>query len=664
MENAKILIVEDQPTIATGIKNSCISLGYKVTSIVDTGEKAIEKAESDKPDIILMDIRIDGKTNGIEAAENIRLRFGIPVIFSAAHLDEERIERAKITMPFGYVLKPIQKRDLKITIEMALYVSQVDQERRQTEERLRESEEKYKIAFKTNPDSVTITRLDGLYIDVNDGFTQLTGYTRQDVIGRFSQQINIWEKPEDRERFVSELKENSCVKNMETRFRCKDGSFLVTLMSANMIELHNEPHILLITKDITDRIRILKALKESQVLFSQMFEQSSTSMCLYDPGGTNIRVNPEFCKMFGVDEKVITDGRYNLFKDQAIKDAGLTPLLTEIFEKKKTMNWETSFDIGLASKSQKTPSLKKEKIFLEVFGYPILDDEGALKCVVLQHYDMTEKKKTQELLIQNEKMVSIGGLAAGMAHELNNPLGGMLQGIQNLRRRLSPELKSNYEPAKEFGVDLQNLQQYLKKREIFSIFDGIKESGKKASQIILNMLQFSRKSESKSAPHSLSTLIENVLELAGTDYNLKKKYDFRNIHIIKEFDSNLPLVPCTESEIEQVILNLLSNAAWAMANAKKDTHPQIILRVQIENEQKMARIEVEDNGPGMDEQTKKRIFEPFFTTKPVGQGTGLGLSVSYMIITNNHKGSMEVESEPGKGTKFIIRLLLDRRLTS
>ena len=108
MEKTRILIVEDEAIIAMEIESQLHGLGYQVTSIVDTGEKAIKKAEEDRPDIILMDIRIKGEMDGIDAAEEIRNRFGIPVIFSTAYLDEERIERAKITMPFGYVLKPVQ----------------------------------------------------------------------------------------------------------------------------------------------------------------------------------------------------------------------------------------------------------------------------------------------------------------------------------------------------------------------------------------------------------------------------------------------------------------------------------------------------------------------------------------------------------------------------
>jgi PAS domain S-box-containing protein len=154
MEKARILIVEDEAIIAMEVESQLQSLGYEVTSIVDTGEKAIKKAETDKPDLILMDIRIKGEMDGIDTAEAIRSRFGIPVIFSTAYLDEERIERVKITMPFGYVLKPIQERDLRVTIEMALYVAEVDSERKKAETKLRESEAKIRNKLKslTEPD--------------------------------------------------------------------------------------------------------------------------------------------------------------------------------------------------------------------------------------------------------------------------------------------------------------------------------------------------------------------------------------------------------------------------------------------------------------------------------------------------------------------------------
>ena len=136
MEKAKILIVEDEAIIAMELESQLQSLGYEVTSIVDTGEKAIEKADKDKPDLILMDITLEDKMDGIETSKVIKDRFGIPVVFLTAYADEERIDRAKLTLPFGYLIKPARERDLRITFEMALYFSKIDKERKRSEEEL------------------------------------------------------------------------------------------------------------------------------------------------------------------------------------------------------------------------------------------------------------------------------------------------------------------------------------------------------------------------------------------------------------------------------------------------------------------------------------------------------------------------------------------------
>ncbi|MCP4695216.1 MAG: histidine kinase, partial [Desulfobacterales bacterium] len=183
-------------------------------------------------------------------------------------------------------------------------------------------------------------------------------------------------------------------------------------------------------------------------------------------------------------------------------------------------------------------------------------------------------------------------------------------------------------------------------------------SGKRAAKIVDNMLSFSRKSESAFAPHNLGLLLDQTLELAENDYDLKKKFDFRQIEIIREYALDMPETPCEASKIQQVFLNILKNGAQAMAEDVLDAEyrgsPRFILRVFMDGD--MSRVEIEDNGPGMDDATRKRVFEPFYTTKGIGVGTGLGLSVSYFIITENHNGSMAVESAPGKGARFIIRL--------
>jgi signal transduction histidine kinase len=181
----------------------------------------------------------------------------------------------------------------------------------------------------------------------------------------------------------------------------------------------------------------------------------------------------------------------------------------------------------------------------------------------------------------------------------------------------------------------------------------------KAAEIIRNMLQFSRKSESKRVKYPLAKLIDEVIELTYNDYDLKKKYDMRNIKIIKEFEDGLPDAPITVTEIQQVLFNLIQNAAHALKD-ENSTSKQPTLIFRLKRKSAFLSIEVEDNGPGIPEKIRKRVFEPFFTTKNVGEGTGLGLSVSYMIVKNNHNGNIFVNSQVGKGSVFFIELPLER----
>jgi signal transduction histidine kinase len=252
-------------------------------------------------------------------------------------------------------------------------------------------------------------------------------------------------------------------------------------------------------------------------------------------------------------------------------------------------------------------------------------------------------------------MMSVGGLAAGMAHEINNPMGGILMGAQNLLRRISPAIKKNKEVARECGTTIEKINKYMEKRQLIKMLDGIREMGGRAARIVSNMLSFSRRSDSKKLPVDLKKLIDKTVELASNDYDLKKKYDFKHIEIKKEFDEDLPRVYCIGTEIEQVILNLVKNAAQAMMGTDKGSKaPGITFRLK--NLGDLVQMEVEDSGPGIGAEECKRVFEPFYTTKQVGEGTGLGLSVSYFIVTDNHHGEMSIDSVPGQYSRFIIKL--------
>jgi signal transduction histidine kinase len=261
------------------------------------------------------------------------------------------------------------------------------------------------------------------------------------------------------------------------------------------------------------------------------------------------------------------------------------------------------------------------------------------------------------MMVQSEKMLSVGGLAAGMAHEINNPLGAIMHNVQNIRRRLSPDLPKNQEQAEQEGVELSAVNQYLSAREVPQLLDGIQQAGARAAKIVSHMLSFSRRSNRQMAPCDLPALIDQAVEIASNDFDLTIGFDFKGQNIIRQFDPKLGPVPGTANELEQVLLNLLKNAAQAIHQRENDSEPgRIILRTRLNPP--WAEIQVEDNGVGMPESVRKRTFEPFFTTKEIGQGTGLGLSVSYFIITNNHKGQMEVHSTLGQGTCFTLRLPL------
>ncbi|WP_022665754.1 PAS domain S-box protein [Desulfospira joergensenii] len=296
----------------------------------------------------------------------------------------------------------------------------------------------------------------------------------------------------------------------------------------------------------------------------------------------------------------------------------------------------------------------------DVTIYPLVANgvEGA----VIRVDDVTEQVRLEEMMVQSEKMLSVGGLAAGMAHEINNPLAGMIQTANVMKSRLGDlDMPANRSAAEAIGISMDQIRTFMEKRNILNMVETINESGQRVAEIVNNMLSFARKTDANVSSHRPDRLLDQILEIASTDYDLKKQYDFKTIKIIKEYEENLPMIPCEGAKIQQVLLNLLRNGAQAMQmkHAAKKDPPCFILRVSVEKESRMLRMEIEDNGPGMDEATRKRVFEPFFTTKPVGIGTGLGLSVSYFIIKQNHGGDLKVESRPGSGTKFIIRLPME-----
>ncbi len=306
-------------------------------------------------------------------------------------------------------------------------------------------------------------------------------------------------------------------------------------------------------------------------------------------------------------------------------------------------------------KIEKVPqAIGEETRFYDIVIYP-LSDTGYPGAAIRMD-DVTDRIQLEEMMVQTEKMMSVGGLAAGMAHEINNPLGAIVHSAQNIKRRLSPQLPRNNEIAYRVGTNLNVIRAYLDEQDIVRFLDNILDAGERAAKIVSNMLQFSRRSDKTLTPVDLGELLRRSIEIARSDFSLRAGFTIDNMQLETDFAPGI-IVPCMPNELEQVMLNLIKNAIQAIRD-REDPEYKGMIEIRARKTETHAVITVQDNGIGMDEDTRKRIFEPFFTTKEVGRGTGLGLSVSYFIICTNHRGSMEAQSEPGKGTKFILRLPL------
>ena len=271
---------------------------------------------------------------------------------------------------------------------------------------------------------------------------------------------------------------------------------------------------------------------------------------------------------------------------------------------------------------------------------------------------LQELKETQAQLIQTEKMSSLGLLVAGVAHEINNPINFISGNIdyakqytESLLNLLHLYQKYYPQPVTEIAelseaIELDFLQEDLPK------LMASMAMGTNRIQLIVQSLQnFSRLDEGRMKSVNLHEGIDSTLLILQNRF--KAKVEHPGIELIKEY-GDLPLVECYPGQLNQVFLNVLCNAIDALESYHTSNHPhQIIIRTEA-IPTNFVTISIQDNGPGINEEVKKRLFDPFFTTKSVGKGTGLGLSISYQIVVDRHKGKLECISSPGKGTEFRI----------
>lgn len=275
-----------------------------------------------------------------------------------------------------------------------------------------------------------------------------------------------------------------------------------------------------------------------------------------------------------------------------------------------------------------------------------------------QHKLIKRLEETHNQLLQSEKMASIGQLAAGVAHEINNPIGYVLSNVTSLRKYMDDifrmlekyQLSEPYLPEKtqlEINQFKSDIDIEFLREDSFNIFNESTEGIHKVKKIVENLKEFSRIDNAKDWEESdIHKGLDSTLNIAANEIKYRA-------NVIKDYGT-LPLVYCKLSEINQVFLNLIINACQAFNN---DALGTITIKTWHDTDDKKVYIMISDNGCGIPEENLKKIFDPFFTTKPIGVGTGLGLSISYGII-QKHKGSLRVESDIGKGTTFLISLPL------
>jgi PAS domain S-box-containing protein len=491
----------------------------------------------------------------------------------------------------------------------------------------------------------------GLTTFVNPAAAKMLGWEPEELIGR-SQHYTIHHTRADGTPYPEEecpisvaVRDGQIHSGTDEIYFKKDGSgFPVDYISTPVIENGEIQGAVVTFADVSTRKKAEADIARVQLYLQSIINAMPSVLIGVDLDGRITQLNNEATKVTGFEPETAYGKELSEVYPMLVNKI---PEINQAIEQQNIQKHESVF----------CKSPEGAGRYMDIVIYPLSIDD--FKGAVIRVDDVTERVLIEDRLVQSEKMTSVVGLVEGMAHEINNPLGGIIQGAQNVVRRLSPELPKNIEAAAEHGIDLKKMQGYIDQRQIPRFLEGIRSSGKRAADIVSYMLQFSQVHQAPKELRNLKKLLDSLLETIISNEEYREKYHFDSIEVVKEYDTNLPEVPCISSEIEQVMRNLIRNAAQAVFNDEMLLEKQkIILRTRYDAQRNLVVIEVEDNGAGMDETVQRRVFEPFFTTKPPGEGTGLGLAVSYFLITVAHQGLMDVKSEPGKGTIFSIRLPL------
>ncbi len=521
------------------------------------------------------------------------------------------------------------------------------------EEELHRLRHQHRAMLDGLPDLVWLKDSEGRFLAVNAAFGRSCGMSPSELVGRTDYDVWPRELAEQYRRNDQLVMTGRKPLQVEEPLVEHDGRrrWIETIKTPYFDPSGRVVGTTGIARDIDARKQAEEALLASERNYRELVECANSIIIRIDASGRILFCNEFACRFFGYERDEIVGER--------LIDTIVPPLESTGRELWPMVSAICAAPDSYALNDNENITKDGRRVWVSWTNKPVSVGEGKEPEILCVGQDITEKTRLQALMFETEKMVTIGGLAAGMAHELNNPLGAIIQSVQNLRRRLSGGLAANEQAAADAGLSVAALQDYLERRGIFEILANVTSAGTRAADIISKMLAFSKKPMVGRSSAQVADIVDRAIELAACEYDLKKHYEFSAINIIRKFDPTVPPVVVNVAEIEQVMFNLLKNAAQALAERPAGRQPEIT--VTIAAQQGFVVIAVEDNGPGIPSSVRPHIFEPFFSTKQVGEGTGLGLSVSYAIVVQHHQGSIQVNSREGDGARFTVRLPCGRR---
>ncbi len=479
-----------------------------------------------------------------------------------------------------------------------------------------EAEKRFKIAFYTSPDAIVINRLrDGVCVDVNEGFAGLTGFRREEVVGQPGADIQFWRDLDVRAQLIKTILEKGNVKNLETVFSLKNGEKRTGLISARIIHVHNEPHVLTIIRDIEDWKKDQEALKESEAKYRTIVDNALVA--IYITQDHTLRFcNQRFAEMFGFNDPQEALG---IHVNKIISPKSWDMVDREVRRRENgSKEYSHYFFYGIRTDGS--------EFEVESYGSRIrYQGKPAVHGVLI---DVSRQRQLEQQLRQAQKMEAIGTLAGGIAHDFNNILGAIIG---------YTELSLSCISAEERTHDFLN---------------NVLKAADRAKNLVQQILTFSRQHELERKAVRVTLIIKEALHLLRSSLPA-------TIEIRRHICDDTCMVFADPTQIHQVLMNLCTNAAHAMKE-KGGVLTVNVDEVELSADETMngklkagtyLRLKVSDTGKGIPAAIKERIFEPYFTTKSADEGTGLGLAMVHGIVRGLN-GHIEVESEIGLGTTF------------